>query len=318
MRSQSLASVIEMAAPAGGVFSAAQAGDVGISRKQLRDAERTGVLRRLHPSVFWVGSGAVPRRGRIRAAVLAVGHGAVPSHESSLFLHGVRHVEFAVAVSAAPAAQHILDGVRVHRVRDLLPEHVVVVDGIATTTVERALVDLAGVVSRVRLEWLLDHLTVTTRRTSIGRIARVVRQINRRGRRRIGDLTGLLDARAPTEGRHRSLLERTADELLASSGLPSPEAEYPLPELIVGTGSRREFVDRAWPDIKLILEIDGRSWHAREQDMARDRRRDRQAAAVGWQTLRVLDEEVRDIADEVVADLLAAYAERATLLRPAS
>ena len=165
MRSQSLASLIEMAAPAGGVFSAAQAGDVGISRKQLRDAERTGVLRRLHPSVFWVGSGAVPRRGRIRAAVLAVGHGAVPSHESSLFLHGVRHVEFAVAVSAAPAAQHILDGVRVHRVRDLLPEHVVVVDGIATTTVERAL-GIAAVVGQTEVgaEELLERCARQWRR----------------------------------------------------------------------------------------------------------------------------------------------------------
>lgn len=316
MRSNSLAQLIRMAAPTAGAFSASQAAEVGVSRKQLRDAARDGILQRVHPSVFWVGSGEVPRSARIHAAVLAVGHGAVPSHESAMFLQGVRHVEFAVAVSAEGTAQHILDGVRVHRVADLLPEHTVRVDGILMTTVERALVDLAGIVSRVHLEWLLDHVTVTTRRTSIGKVARVVRQSNRRGRRRIGDLTSLLDERAPKGGRERSLLERSVDDLLAASGLPSPTSEYPLPELLRHVGGRPEFVDRAWPDLKLILEIDGRSWHARERDMARDRRRDRQAAAAGWQTLRVLDEEIRDLADDVAADLVAACAARAALLKP--
>ena len=317
MRSQSLAQLIRLAEPTAGVFSAASAVDVGVSRKQLRGAERSGIIERIHPSVFWIGSGEAPRLARIQASVLAVGHDAVPSHESSLHLHGVRHVGFAVVVSAHPSAPHIFDGVRVHRVTDMSPQHLEVVDGVTTTTVERALVDLAGVVSSVHLEWLLDHVTVTTRRASIGKIARIVRQVNRRGRKGIVELTELLDRLAPRVGLERSLLERSADRLLASSSLPSCESEYPLPSLLVNAGSRTEFVDRAWPSVKLILEIDGRSWHARERDMAHDRRRDRQAAAAGWQTLRVLDEEVRDIADEVLADVTAAFVERARMIAAA-
>lgn len=80
------------------------------------------------------------------------------------------------------------------------------------------------------------------------------------------------------------------------------------------SGPIEGLVDRAWPEVHLILEIDGRRWHARERDMARDRRRDRQAAAVGWQTLRVLGEEIRDIPDDVRAEVVAAYAVRRAIL----
>lgn len=45
-------------------------------------------------------------------------------------------------------------------------------------------------------------------------------------------------------------------------------------------------VDAAVPESRLLLEADGRSWHARLDDMARDRRRDRAALRAGWETLR--------------------------------
>jgi hypothetical protein len=116
----------------------------------------------------------------------------------------------------------------------------------------------------------------------------------------------------------RSLLERSADELLALTGLPPAEREYPLPSLLAERGAAPEgFVDRAWPEVKLIVEIDGRPWHARERAMARDRHRDRRAAAAGWQTLRILDEEVDDVPDEVAADIVDAYTARRTLFLPA-
>ncbi len=60
----------------------------------------------------------------------------------------------------------------------------------------------------------------------------------------------------------------------------------------------------------LILEIDGRSWHAREASMAKDRARDRVAARHGWQTLRILGEEIDDCPDAVIDDVRTAYAVR--------
>jgi very-short-patch-repair endonuclease len=79
----------------------------------------------------------------------------------------------------------------------------------------------------------------------------------------------------------------------------------------------RGYVDRCWPEAYLIVEIDGRSWHAREAAMAADRARDRTAARVGWQTLRILDEELTDCPVVVVDDLVTAYLTRLGQLRAA-
>lgn len=310
---------MHVAASQSGIVTRVQAVALGVSHRQLRIAEQAGIVRRVHPSVIWIGSEPPPRLARVHAAVLAVGTGAVASHESSLYVHGVDHVPFEVAVSAARTARTDLVGVRLHRVGDLHPRHLTVVDGLPTTTVERALIDVASVFSEVRTRWLVDHLTITARRTSIGRIARTLRDVNRRGRQGIGMFTTILDARRPQGPTPRSLLERAADELLALTSLPVPEREYPLPGLLsADRGGVREFVDRAWPDVRLILEVDGRRWHARERDMAKDRRRDRQAAAAGWQTLRVLDEEIRDVPDEVVRDVVDAHADRVATVRARS
>lgn len=315
VRAADLGRLVNLAASQAGVVSARQAHAVGVSRRQLRDAVDAGILQRIHPSVFRLGGGEPPPSALINAAILAVGPGAYPSHESAFHLHGIDHVPFVPVVTTGPGGRANLAGVRVHRVRDLRSEHLCAVGRLTTTTVERALVDVSMTFSAVRTEWLLDHLTITVRRTSIGRVGRVLRQVDRRGRVGLDRFARLLDDRGPAEPASRSRLEKTADGLLARTTLPTPSREYPLPVAPADLGYVTGFVDRAWPEVRLILEIDGRRWHARERDMARDRRRDRGAAAAGWQTLRVLDEEVRDIPDDVVRDVEHAYAARAAMFR---
>lgn len=96
------------------------------------------------------------------------------------------------------------------------------------------------------------------------------------------------------------------DVLLARTDLPTPIKEYPVPSLAPGEG----FADRAWEDAKLILEIDGRTHHERRRAMRRDRARDRSAGVMGWQTVRVLDEEVRLEPALVVDDIVGVYRQR--------
>jgi Protein of unknown function (DUF559) len=218
---------------------------------------------------------------------------------------------FAVVMSVPAGSSHRHDGIRVHRVRDLIADHLAVVDGIPTTTLERAIVDVTCVFQPARLAHLIDVETMHTRRTSIGAIGRTLRQVNRRGRFGIGRLGPLLDARRPAEPTPRSRLERRVDDLLARSTLPRALAEHPLP----GDRGTQRWVDRAWPEAKLILEIDGRTWHAREHAMAKDRARDRAAARAGWLTIRVLDDEVTSCPDAVLDDVITAFAVRVAQLR---
>ena len=209
-------------------------------------------------------------------------------------------------MTVQPHQSHRHRGIRIPRAGDLLDEHLTVIDGIRATTVARAIVDAASVFSLGRLEFVLDHVTITRRLTNLGEVARTLRQVNRRGRVDIGNLTRLLDDRTPSEPTPRSQLERRVDGLLARTPLPVPDAEHPLPS----DGSWTGYVDRAWIEARLIVEIDGRTWHARERAMAKDRARDRAAAAVGWQTLRILDEELDACPDAVIADILNTYAIR--------
>lgn len=51
-------------------------------------------------------------------------------------------------------------------------------------------------------------------------------------------------------------------------------------------------VDGMYEDAKLIVETDGRRWHARISALAKDHLRDAEAAAAGYQTLRVMHEHV--------------------------
>jgi hypothetical protein len=305
--------VATLASSQDGVFSVAQAGELGVHRRQLVRAVHAGTLVRVHADVFGIAGAARMDRARVRAGVLQV-RGSTASHESTLLLRGVDRIPSVVALTVDRAtAGHTHPGIRVHRFRDLHPDHLTEIAGIPTTTIERAVVDLASVFSRARLDHLLDDLTITRRLTSIGRIGRVLRQVDRRGRDRIGRLPELLAARNPGEPAPRSRLERRVDELVSRTQLPRPLKEHPLPS----DQEYRGLVDRCWPEAHLILEIDGRSWHARESAMAADRARDRAAARVGWQTLRVLDEELRDCPDVVVDDLVVAFMARREQLRTA-
>jgi hypothetical protein len=164
-------------------------------------------------------------------------------------------------------------------------------------------VDVASVFSKVRLADLVDRVTITERRCALSQIARVYCQINRRGRRNIQNLAEVLDDRTSRNPTPRSVLERRVDGLIDVAGMPEPRKEMPVPN----PGGLAGRVDRAWPAVKLILEIDGRPWHSRERSMRNDRERDRLAGLAGWQTVRVLDEEVRDHPSLVARDLLGIY-----------
>jgi hypothetical protein len=307
--SSALGPLAELARRQHGVVTVGQARAVGVDRRTLRRAVHAGLLVTLLPEVVAFRAAEPTATQSVQAAVLQVAC-SVASHESALVVRGVDRVPFVVAVSAGPEAHSSRHGIRVHRTRDLLAEHWSVVDGIPCTTLPRTVVDLASVFSRPRLAHLIDRLTITDRRTSIGAIARVLRQVNRSGRHRIAGLQRILDERRPSDPAPRSRLERRADQLLATTSMPVPVAEHPLP----GDGEDG-FVDRAWSDALLILEIDGRAWHARERSMARDRSRDRAAASAGWLTLRVLDEELESEPDAVLRDLLMTYRSRRDQLR---
>lgn len=302
-----------LAAAQHGVFHLDQATELGVDRRRLRYAEARGGLHLVHPRVWRIPGSPETTKQAVWGAVLQVGAGhldgdVAASHESCFGARGITHVPFELAVSTGTDGNQHHDGIRVHRFCDLRPGMIEMVDGLPVTSVARGVVDVASVFRRDRMDQLIDRVTITEGITTLGAIDRALRRSNRRGRRNIRVLQELLDRRGDEVP--RSVAERLADELLATTDLPRPIAEYPHPGWDLGPA----FVDRAWPEVMLIVEIDGRSWHSRERDMARDRQRDRAAGRSGWHTARFLARELRDEPQAFVADVVALHERRRTQL----
>jgi hypothetical protein len=229
----------------------------------------------------------------------------VASHDSAgrlLVFPGMRREPSLIV--AAGSHPRPTTGVRVHQIGPVPSHQLVVVDGLLATTVNRTLCDLAGTIHPARLGFVLDRL-LADQRTSLALVGATLAEVSRPGRPGGPALGRLLDARA---GRPvaRSKLEEMLDLALAAQGLSAPITEYPLPT----DGSLMGFVDRAFPDVKLIVEADGRRWHSRYVDFARDRARDRLAAKRGWLTIRIAHEELWADSDGVGRDLLDVYRDR--------
>jgi very-short-patch-repair endonuclease len=79
--------------------------------------------------------------------------------------------------------------------------------------------------------------------------------------------------------------------------------------------SRTVLLDRAWPEVKLAVELDGAAHHTSPEDRRADLERDRELAALGWVVLRFTYADVLRDPHGVRAKVLAVYQARAEQLR---
>jgi very-short-patch-repair endonuclease len=120
----------------------------------------------------------------------------------------------------------------------------------------------------------------------------------------------VLDRLTGTGTTTMSVLERELFELIDSAGLPRPTSQFPFPGQLFTNGC----VDAAYVDAKLVIEADGRAWHTRVADIKRDHERDADAARHGWQTLRLLYENIKGDREGTAALIRDVRRERLLLL----
>jgi hypothetical protein len=80
----------------------------------------------------------------------------------------------------------------------------------------------------------------------------------------------------------KSELEELFIEFLDEFGLPRPEVNQ-----TVEVGGRSFEPDCLWRDARLVIELDGRQFHATRTAFEADRERDRLLMLAGWSTVRV-------------------------------
>jgi len=278
------AAAFQLAAAQRGAFARRQLLDRCADDKAIRRRLRDGRWFREAPGVYVLAGLPPDPERRLWVAWLAVGPDAVVSHECAAERHDLGPVLVGRLVfTTHHGDHHRIAGVTVHQLRDLLPHHVSLLDGLPTTTVPRTIVDLAAISGIERLRRVVEG-AVHDRRTTDEAIGLVLADVARRGKWGMRKLATVLASRAPGEPLPDSVLESMLLAAVLGAGNPRPMSQFAHPGRHPTTGC----VDFAYPDAKLILEADGRRWHQRIADIKRDRERDIEAARAGWLTMRFL------------------------------
>lgn len=272
-----------LAARQHGVVSRRQMRALGLSNAAISRAAAAG---RLHPAfrgVYATGHPNLNERGRLMAAALACGNGAVISHRSAGALLGLLDKgPVVIDVIAPPSRGRKIDGIRFHRVRSPRRDEVGTVAGIPCTSPSRTLVDLAGTVGDWTLRSCFER-AAQKRSLDIPAIEASMDQ-GRRGNRSLRALVDEWRKAAPVakKGRLKSPLEAKVLPLVLARHLPVPLLNAPV-EIAEG----RIEVDFLWPDHRFALEADSRDFHSAPIAFERDRWRDRELMRAGYATLRV-------------------------------
>jgi len=266
-----------------GCISRSQAGDAGLTERQidLRVARREWV--RCHPGVYRHAAAPESFDQRCMAAVLAAGEGAALSHRTAAVRIGTHAFRGDVIEVAVPGGRRPrLEGVLVHRVRDLDPVWVDRSSGIATTTAARTLADLAavvatGIVERVMEEWIAD------RKVTVADAGACFDELRGTGRPWAATAAKLLAGRVLGDGVGDSSWEDLIPRALAAYGAPLPVHHH----LIRVDGSVVAEPDHAYVDERLALELHGYDPHTRSRRAFEDTlAKSNRYADLGWE-LRV-------------------------------
>jgi very-short-patch-repair endonuclease len=269
--------------------------------RQIAQAVDAGRLHRVFRGVYALGHPNVSEFGRLRAATLACGTGAVVSHRSAgALLRLLDKGPVVIDVIAPGARGRTIDGIRLHQVRPPRLEETGTVDGIPCTSPARTLVDLAGSVGDRTLRSCFERAA----QRRLLDIPAIEASVDPR-RRGMKSLQALIDewrlaAPAAKKGRLKSPLETKVLPLLVRRGLPAPLLNAP-----VGIPNGRIEVDFLWPEQRFVVEADSRDFHATDVAFERDRWRDRELLRAGYGTLRVTnhqaERETKAIVDAIVS-----------------
>lgn len=280
-----------------GVISRRRLLELGISRSAIRNRRRRGSLIEVWPNVYAVGDLALPERGRLMAAVLTSGAGAVASRRAAAMLWDLRTWKGWPEVTT-PRRQRPKHGLTLH-VEVLLPDETTTHEGIPLTTPSRTIFDLAAYESRATVRHMLD------RATALGLpLAPPFAKLLDRHRRRPGaaKLRAAIEERAALPGATLSAFEAEFLPFVKSIGLPVPLVNEPL--RVGGSTFRADFV---WPKRALIVELDGHAYHSSRAALERDKRRDRRLTGAGYRVIRITWRHFHDQSAELARDLKAAH-----------
>jgi hypothetical protein len=241
-------------------FTTTGARGFGHSEKQLGAAVRQGVLKRVLRGVYLRADQPDTVSTRAACAALVIAQGSVVRDRTAAWIHGVdvltnpEHevlppLETCVGRFKAPSDRSGIDG----GTRDLAPEDVMTIHGIAVTTPLRTALDLGCNLRRRDAIAALDQFMSRFGLTREQYATEAVRFVRRRGVVQLRQLIPLADPRSESIRESWTRLE------IIDAGLPSPEPQFWIE--IDGVPTYR--LDLAYPRHRIAVEYDGEGFHDR-------------------------------------------------------
>jgi very-short-patch-repair endonuclease len=275
----------------------------GISDDAVRRATRAGKLVVVHPGVLRFGAAPESWLQAVTAASLWGGNGTWISHRAAGAIWALEGVPPGwVELTTVRNLRTPARGVVVHRVKHMPPCDVTTRGIVPLTNVARTLIDLCGVVSADGVEAALDH-SLRSGLTSLARLTQRLGELGGKGRPGSGIIRQLLAERrghAPTE----SIVEARLSSVLRAAGLPTPTRQ-----LVIGDEDRFVArVDFAYPEARVIIEVDGYRYHSGRSAWQRDIERNNALLGLGWSVLHVTWEQIHRRPERVVSQLRALLA----------
>jgi very-short-patch-repair endonuclease len=239
-------------------------------------------------AVFFSGLGRMSYRAEWLAAVLACGPDALLSHHAAAALWDLRPIpQGKIDVTAPVKRTH--KGVRCHVARTM-PDGTII-DGAPVTSLERTYLDYAEQATERQLIAALE----AGQRQNVLDLRKLRRCMDASpGRQGLKPLAAAIAQLTDHPQWTQSELENEFLHLLRAHHLPEPR----LNVLVLG-----ELVDCAWPEQKVIVELDGYAFHSARRTFEADRKRDIKLQKAGWSVLRFTHRRVRSEPATVIADV---------------
>jgi very-short-patch-repair endonuclease len=258
-----------------GLITAAQLHRAGIGRGSIEWRLANGTLHRVFRGVYLVGHG-VPVAGALElAAVLACGEQTVVSHRSAAALWElVKPLTGEVNVTVIARDCRSRQGLRVHKVETLDRRDRAKRRGIPATAPARTLIDYASTTGADEAERAIAEAFALKQVTEPQLIAAIDRGPHRAGVARVRAILG----QPGGPRRTRSGGERAMLKLIREARLPVPLTNHSV------EGFDADFF---WPEVGLIVEVDGGDFHRARPAFERDHRRDIAHKDAGHEVLRV-------------------------------
>lgn len=264
-----------------GVFHREEARSLGYSDPAIGRMVAMGRVERLWPSVFRLTSAPTTVGQKAKAATLYVGKGAWLSHRSAAAHHGMIDGVPGIVEIVTIRDRRSRHGLKIRRVADMPRHDVRTLRSIPVTNALRTMLDLAAVLSPHRLETVLDDC-LWRGLVAVPRLIHRLNDLGSRGRKGAKLLRDLLAERDDGCAIPLNVLERKFLKVLRTAGLDEPEKQMS----VASDTSSRWRLDFAYPQHKVLIEVDGGRWHSGKQQASRDRRRDNVMNIRGWTVLR--------------------------------